>query len=88
MAVVASPAGDVHAATFTVDHLGDDSGQACAAAAGDCSLRALWVGLDRLTQSFLSELTLADLVRNERAMTRRISQVITELPASARRTKK
>ena len=40
MAVVASPAGDVQAATFTVDHLGDDSGQACTTTAGDCSLRS------------------------------------------------
>ncbi len=37
----------------------------------ECALRALWAGVDRLTHAYLSTWTLADLLRPERALTRR-----------------
>ncbi|MGB5810960.1 MAG: Rrf2 family transcriptional regulator [Polyangiales bacterium] len=46
----------------------------------DCSIRALWVGVDRLVHGFLSRTTLADLVCSERAMNRRVKQHLVRLP--------
>ena len=45
----------------------------------DCPIRAVWSGLDRLAQAFLSFTTLSDLQCTERAMTRRINQNMPEL---------
>ena len=50
----------------------------------DCAIRAVWSGLDRLAQTFLSFRTLSDLDCTERAMTRRINQNMPELLKLAR----
>lgn len=50
----------------------------------DCAVRALWSGLDRLAQTFLSLRTLSDLDCTERAMTRRINRNMPELLKLAR----
>lgn len=46
----------------------------------DCSIRAVWVGVDRLVHGFLSRSTLADLVCSERVMNRRVKQNLFRLP--------
>ena len=52
--------------------------------AEDCAIRAVWSGLDRLVQAFLSFRTLSDLECTERAMTRRIKRDTPELVRLAR----
>ncbi len=42
----------------------------------DCAIRALWSGADRLLFAFLASWTLADLIRPERSMARRIKRQI------------
>lgn len=61
---------------FCDQHSGHSS--ECAHAA-DCSIRALWSGLDRLVHAFLSKRTLSDLACTERTMSRRIHRDIPEL---------
>ncbi len=46
----------------------------------DCSIRAVWVGVDRLVHGFLSRSTLADLVCSERVMNRRVKQTLVRRP--------
>ena len=53
--------------------------------AGDCSIRAVWSGIDRLIQAHLSLRTLSDLGRSERALTRRINRDQPELARSEKR---
>ena len=50
----------------------------------DCAIRAVWSGLDRLAQTFLSFRTLSDLDCTERTMTRRINRSMPELLKLAR----
>jgi len=53
--------------------------------AGDCSIRSLWLGADRLFHEFFSTWTLADLSCTERTMTRRINRQLTRLPGLSTR---
>lgn len=61
---------------FCEQHSGH--GPECAHAA-DCSIRALWSGLDRLVHAFLSKRTLAELACKERTMNRRIRRDMPKL---------
>lgn len=50
----------------------------------DCSIRAVWAGLDRLIHGFLSRSTLADLACSEGVMKRRVRQSLVQLPGGRR----
>jgi Rrf2 family protein len=50
----------------------------------DCSIRALWSGLDRLVHAFLSKRTLSDLAGTERTLSRRIHR---DMPGLLRLTR-
>jgi Rrf2 family protein len=53
---------------------------------GDCSIRALWSGVDRLVQAFFESWTLADLGCREREMDRRIDRNLPALLRVAKRS--
>ncbi|HJN77081.1 MAG TPA: Rrf2 family transcriptional regulator [Myxococcota bacterium] len=51
---------------------------------GDCSIRALWSGVDQMVHAFLAQCTLADLLQAEPQLQRRVGRYLQNLPELSR----